>query len=77
MHVALRDYYRGSKGACRRVESPRDSRNCGHTALGMAWIGGIRPHRLEYWRAYGTVGCRIGRQDRPTLSPYGKRLSGI
>ena len=46
-----------------------------HTGPVVAGLVGIRPRTLQYWVAQGPRGCRIGLQDRPTLSPYGMRLS--
>ena len=42
------------------------SKTGGHTASGIAGMGGIRHHRLQDWGAHGPVDCRTDRQRVPT-----------
>ena len=77
---------RGGTGGARRPQGLLRGDVEGHVggrrAAGIADTGGIRPQRLQDWRATapeiaglgGRRPCRL--QDGMTLSPHGRRLSG-
>ena len=49
---------------------PVGSRTGGHTAPGIAGMGGIRPRRLQDWGAHGPGDCRTDRQRVPMAGGY-------
>ena len=67
-------------GVVEGQEVPVGSRPGGHTAPGIAGMGGIRPRRLQDWGVHGPRDCKTDRQRVPKaggyLAPSPQRMYG-